>query len=102
MERIQNLIGHFHDTNQDEDQTLLNPKECIGEMENRELDEHPPQTSQSSSSKSSYERIPIKVAFDDKSAADERYGGTGDMAILEGDILIPKTKSKTVFVFMHP
>jgi hypothetical protein len=63
-------------------------------MENRQVDD--------AKGAKSYERVTIKIAFPDTSSADERYGGSGDVAILEGELLLPKTKSKSVFVFMHP
>jgi len=47
-------------------------------------------------------RHTIKIVFADKSASDERYGGSGDMSILEGELLKPNTLSDTVIIFMHP
>jgi hypothetical protein len=48
------------------------------------------------------ERETIKIVFKDASAADERYAGTGDVVVLEGELLRPPTESSTVLVFMHP
>lgn len=71
----------------------LQPSPCIGEMENRAKDE---------SSASSFKRVALKMAFVDSSQADERYGGPGDMCVLEGELLLPPKPSKTFIVFMHP
>lgn len=46
--------------------------------------------------------MPVKIVFQDASAKHERYGGSGEHVILEGDLLQPKAPSKTVLVFMHP
>ncbi|GBG25008.1 Hypothetical Protein FCC1311_012252 [Hondaea fermentalgiana] len=63
-------------------------------MENRQVENE---------TKVTYVRKPIKIVFEDKTAADERYGGNGDVAILEGELLEPQNvASKSVFVFMHP
>ena len=98
MHRVNKISGHLqnavegsHETT--EQQSVLR-SDCIGEMENRQVED--------AKSASSYQRVAIKIAFPDTSQADERYGGSGDVAILEGELLLPKTKSKTVFVFMHP
>lgn len=68
-------------------------------MENRQVDDgkkHPVL-------KHKTERIPIKIAFTDTSAADERYGGSGDVAILEGELIKPVgVISKSCVIFMHP
>jgi hypothetical protein len=108
MERIQTIVGHFQQHQQkhlqehSQQDKVINKSDCIGEMENRQLDEHAATSSGALQPGAHYARIPVKVAFEDKTAADERYGGTGEMAILEGELLQPKTNSKTVFVFMHP
>lgn len=80
-QRVKVLAGHLQVNN------------CIGEMENRSKDESAP---------TSFKRVALKMAFMDTSQADERYGGSGDIAILEGELLLPPTKSKTFIVFMHP
>ena len=92
MERIQKIAGHLNLVVKSE--ASLEASECIGEMENRQVDD--------AKTSSSFKRVALKIAFPDTSQADERYGGSGDIAILEGELLLPKTKSKTVFVFMHP
>ena len=95
MDRLEKLLGHLSPPGQaDELMTAaMNRSECIGEMENRQVDE---------SNATRFSRVTLKIAFTDRSQADERYGGSGDVAILEGELLLPKTPSKTVFVFMHP
>ena len=88
---------------------------CSGEMENRIVDEDYEHDRQRSKVKAEdtkakhpvfkfkYDRIPIKLAFPDTSAADERYGGSGDVVILEGELIRPRgVVSKTVTIFMHP
>jgi hypothetical protein len=95
MERVQRILSHL--ANGDVHSAPAEPlsaSECIGEMENRQVED--------SKNAGSYQRVTLKIAFPDKSQADERYGGSGDMAILEGELLLPKTKSKTAFIFMHP
>jgi pimeloyl-ACP methyl ester carboxylesterase len=96
----------------------LGANECIGEMENRQVDEEVERSASRAGSNAGpaagragashpvlrhkFVRNTIKIVFADPSAADERYGGSGDMSILEGELLLPPTASKTVFVFMHP
>lgn len=80
MNRVNNVKNH-----------LLSMNPVIGESSNQQVPVN-----------AKYQRIPIKIVFQDTSAADERYGGSGDAAILEGELLKPATNSKTVIVFMHP
>ena len=86
---------------------------CIGEMENREVDPEveggrmPPakkggDARQHPTFRFRFVRETIKIVYTDKSAADERYGGAGDKAIVEGELIRPNTVSRTVAVFMHP
>lgn len=50
-----------------------------------------------------FDRIPIKIGFKDPTMADERYAGSGDTVIIEGELIRPKEiNSKTVVLFMHP
>eukprot|EP00924_Labyrinthula_sp_SR-Ha-C_P005096 snap_masked-scaffold_1-processed-gene-21.30-mRNA-1 protein AED:0.03 eAED:0.07 QI:0/-1/0/1/-1/1/1/0/446 len=71
----------------------LRPNNCIGEAENREIP----------IKQAFITRYAVKIAFVDNSAKDERYGGSGDVAILEGELMkIPGTNSSTVLIFMHP
>jgi len=89
-------------------------EDCIGEMENRVVDddmETPQSEDQNSRSnkthshpvfKYRYTRTPIKIVFTDTSAADERYGGSGDKAIIEGELIKADTNTKSVIIFMHP
>ena len=93
MQRLNKLIGHITAETSDEGQNKLVSSWCIGENENRQTDE---------SSSKTFTRVTIKIAFPDNSMADERYGGIGTIAFLEGELLKPKTQSKTVFIFMHP
>jgi len=79
----------------------LQASPCIGEMENRVV-EGDDNEDIGGVLQFRFERRPIKIVFADPSAADERYGGSGDVAILEGELLHPGTQSSTVFVFMHP
>mmetsp|Transcript_19255 Transcript_19255/g.34261 ORF Transcript_19255/g.34261 Transcript_19255/m.34261 type:complete len:459 (+) Transcript_19255:165-1541(+) len=77
---------------------------CIGEMENRQVD------SEVEAGKAAahpvfhfkFKREPIKIVFPDPSAADERYGGSNTLSILEGELLHPNSLSEVVFIFMHP
>ena len=85
MRRIETL------RNQLDYNLCMNP--CIGEMENRSRDE---------SGIGKFQRVTLKMAFVDNTQADERYGGSGDMAVLEGELLLPPITSDTVIVFMHP
>mmetsp|Transcript_9259 Transcript_9259/g.16326 ORF Transcript_9259/g.16326 Transcript_9259/m.16326 type:complete len:428 (-) Transcript_9259:160-1443(-) len=84
--RVERIVQHLH------------LQQCIGEMENRQVDE------QAEHKMRYYTRKPIKIVFTDKTAADERYGGSGDVAILEGELLEPQhaPRSTSVFIFMHP
>jgi len=52
--------------------------------------------------KPKYTRESLKLILMDESIADEKYGGTGDIIVLEGDLLRPPNESKTVLLFMHP
>ena len=103
MERLKRILSHLrHPENEEDDlfpfaSSSWSTSECIGEMENRQVD-----AEDSKASSSAYTRVTLKIAFVDKSQADERYGGSGDIAILEGELLLPKNPSKTVFIFMHP
>jgi len=73
-------------------QNHLAPHPCIGESANLQVDTRAPK----------FRREAIKIAFSDPSVADERYGGSGDVVVVEGELLLPPTKSDTVIVFMHP
>ena len=68
---------------------------CIGEKDAVD--------SQSSQRTGKYVRETVKIVFFDSSIADEKYGGTGDVVVLEGELMKPPTSnSKTVLLFMHP
>lgn len=88
---------------------------CIGEQQNLVVSEHeggqrgkpaggtpPPAGGKKTTFRFRFVRETIKIVFIDPSAADERYGGSGDHAIIEGELIRPTTKSSTVIVFMHP
>jgi hypothetical protein len=48
-------------------------------------------------------REPLVLAFQEKSAFKETYGGGTDTVVLEGQFLRPEgSPCKTVLVFMHP
>eukprot|EP01065_Artemidia_motanka_P006596 TRINITY_DN13232_c0_g1_i1.p2 TRINITY_DN13232_c0_g1~~TRINITY_DN13232_c0_g1_i1.p2 ORF type:complete len:449 (+),score=101.92 TRINITY_DN13232_c0_g1_i1:67-1413(+) len=95
--RAEVLLGHFSG----EHGTAA--AQCIGEMANRQVDPQENAAVGSVPKKlGQFVRIPLKIVFTDASMSDERYGGGGDVAILEGELLRPPTKSKTVLVFMHP
>merc|ERR1719174_935351 len=90
---------------------ILTQQLCIGEQQNLVVDKEQENGKRSSPSaaKSKHKtfryrfvRETIKIVFSDPSAADERYGGSGDMAIIEGELIRPNTVSNTVVVFMHP
>lgn len=75
------------------------PSPCIGEDARREVD----------SARVNYTREPIKIAYQDGSAADDRYGGAGNIVVLEGELLRPGSKAApassvgaTVLILMHP
>lgn len=91
----------------------LAQKPCIGEQQNLVVDKEQEGGKRPASSppgrkpkhktfRYGFVRETIKIVFADPSAADERYGGAGDMAIIEGELIRPKTESSTVIVFMHP
>lgn len=49
------------------------------------------------------ERIPLVLAFEDRSAFKETYGGSRDTVVLEGQYLKPERPlGDTVLIFMHP
>lgn len=49
------------------------------------------------------ERIPLTLAFEDRSAFKETYGGSRDTVVLEGQYLKPERPlGDTVLIFMHP
>lgn len=49
------------------------------------------------------ERIPLVLAFEDRSAFKETYGGSHDTVVLEGQYLKPERPlGDTVLIFMHP
>lgn len=78
----------------------LSQQPCIGEQQNLVVDSG--RKKKHKTFRYSFVRETIKIVFADPSAADERYGGAGDMAIIEGELIKPKTESSTVVVFMHP
>ncbi len=48
-------------------------------------------------------RIPLTIAFEDRSAFKETYGGGLDTVVLEGQHLKPeRPRGRTVLLFMHP
>ena len=50
-----------------------------------------------------FERIPLVLAFEDRSAFKETYGGSTDTVVLEGQLLRPEAPvTNTVLIFMHP
>jgi pimeloyl-ACP methyl ester carboxylesterase len=50
-----------------------------------------------------FERIPLVLAFEDRSAFKETYGGSTDTVVLEGQFLKPEQPiGDVVLVFMHP
>jgi hypothetical protein len=87
--RLSRLVGH------------IRPSDVIGESANLE-DPNLELASADSLFVHRFTRVPIKIGFVDASQADERYGGSGDMVALEGELLKPPTDSRTVLVFMHP
>ena len=82
--------------------SLIGTSPCIGEMENRQVDEDMDKKKTHPVLAYRFVRQTIKIAFPDSSAADERYGGSGDFCILEGELLKPTTTSSTCHIFMHP
>lgn len=119
MNRVRVLTGHLRVPSPN----LPGRNDCIGEMENRQVDTEleahasssPPSSSPTaklakkngkkpthSILKYKFLRKTIKIVYPDKTAADDRYGGSGDVSIIEGELLLPGTKSSTVHVFMHP
>lgn len=84
----------------------LSHQACIGEQQNLVVDKAVEGGSGRKSKHKTFRfgfvRETIKIVFADPSAADERYGGAGNMAIIEGELIKPKTESSTVVVFMHP
>jgi hypothetical protein len=70
----------------------LTPNPCIGESSNVSVDDRP----------AKFTRVALKIAFRDPTIGDERYGGASDIVVVEGELLLPPTQSKTVIVFMHP
>jgi pimeloyl-ACP methyl ester carboxylesterase len=49
------------------------------------------------------ERIPLVLAFEDRSAFKETYGGSTDTVVLEGQYLEPEAPiTDTALIFMHP
>lgn len=95
MDRIHRLANHLTETTfplESEISGALQSNACIGESSNQEAPD----------ASAKYDRVPIKIVFVDTSAADERYGGSGDMAILEAELLRPSIPSKTCIIFMHP
>mmetsp|Transcript_11262 Transcript_11262/g.26935 ORF Transcript_11262/g.26935 Transcript_11262/m.26935 type:complete len:621 (+) Transcript_11262:13-1875(+) len=71
----------------------VRPSPCIGESSNQDP---------AAARRAPFHRVPIKIVFEDQSAADERYGGSGTHVILEGELLQPPRPSNTVIIFMHP
>jgi len=67
---------------------------CIGERDAADQ--------QSSQRSTKFEREVLKIVFFDASIADEKYGGSGDVVVLEGELLKPPNDSKTILIFMHP
>lgn len=49
-----------------------------------------------------YERIPYLIAYMDKAAYKDTYGGASGWGALKAHLLKPPKPSKTVIVFMHP
>lgn len=51
-----------------------------------------------------WERVPVTISFLEESAMVETYGFSGSQGTinLEGQLLRPRTLSKTVYLFMHP
>ena len=50
-----------------------------------------------------FERIPVTLAFEDRSAFKETYGGAADTVVLEGQFLKPEQPiGDVVLLFMHP
>ena len=75
----------------------LRPYDAIGEKDAVDTD------ISKGRSNGKYIRKVIKIAFQDHSIADERYGGTGDTVVLEGELLRPpEGSSDTALIFMHP
>lgn len=92
--------------------SVLTQQICIGEQQNLVVDKEveggksAKQRNKTDSKHKTFRyrfvRETIKIVFADPSAADERYGGAGDMAIIEGELIRPSTESSTVIIFMHP
>jgi len=89
--RVARVARHVAGARRADAQLAATP--CIGESSNQVVDEREARK---------FERIPLKLVFPDKSAKDERYAGSGDTVVVEGELLRPATASKTVVVFMHP
>lgn len=74
----------------------LAPLRCIGEDGRRVADPE----------KVAYVREPLRVVFQDESAAHDRYGGPGTVVVLEGELLRPRydrdSNGGTVLLLMHP
>jgi pimeloyl-ACP methyl ester carboxylesterase len=51
-----------------------------------------------------FERVPAFIRFHDRPKFAETYGfaGSQGLTVLEGQILRPRTPSRTIFLFMHP
>mmetsp|Transcript_104343 Transcript_104343/g.294913 ORF Transcript_104343/g.294913 Transcript_104343/m.294913 type:complete len:645 (-) Transcript_104343:32-1966(-) len=67
---------------------------CIGESGN--------QSSGVGRDSQSLSRVPLKIVFEDHTAKHDRYGGSGDYVVLEGELLHGRAPSETVLLFMHP
>jgi len=78
------------------------PRACIGEMENRQVEEGGGAPATAGVFAHRFERRAVKLAFQDASSADERYGGAGDTVVLEGELLLPPTRRTVALIFMHP
>jgi pimeloyl-ACP methyl ester carboxylesterase len=94
--RISTITSHLIPNNINNNNNItnnptINSSPCIGESSNLVVEKN-----------QKYQRVALKIVFPDASTKDERYGGSGDLAVIEGELLLPPTKSKTVIVFMHP
>jgi hypothetical protein len=91
-DRLRVLRGHLRWAPAEEDAAALAGNDCIGEMENRQVDEdlerHASSGGNAVKKKGSglfpyrFARQAIKIVFPDTSAADERYGGSGRLSWL--------------------
>lgn len=99
--RLEQIVSHLTIRNDNSGDTLiLNP--VAGELANQTTDESAHESSHRIF-RYQYDRIPVKIWFQEEEDFKERYAGGINLVILEGELLKPKNApTKTVLVFMHP